>query len=61
MEILTNLPVFEPGLSKIIGKVRNQNLFFSTKIDKAIEEAEMIFMAVNTPTKTSGEGKGVCC
>ena len=55
---LTNLPVFEPGLAEIIGEVRNQNLFFSTKIDKAIEEAEMIFMAVNTPTKTSGEGKG---
>ena len=55
---LNNLPVFEPGLSDIISKVRNKNLFFSTKINKAIEESEMIFMAVNTPTKNSGPGKG---
>ncbi len=55
---LSNLPVFEPGLADIIRKVRNQNLFFSTNIDQSIDEADMIFMAVNTPTKTSGEGKG---
>ena len=56
---LNKLPVFEPGLSKIIGKTRNKNLFFSTKVGKAIDEADMIFMAVNTPTKTSGKGKGM--
>tara|TARA_B100000575_G_scaffold46581_1_gene33740 strand:- start:29005 stop:30438 length:1434 start_codon:yes stop_codon:yes gene_type:complete len=55
---LKNLPVYEPGLQEIIRDVRNQNLFFSTDVDEAIEEADMIFMAVNTPTKTSGEGKG---
>ena len=55
---LNKLPVYEPGLSEIVGKVRGVNLFFSTDIDKYIEESEIIFMAVNTPTKTSGEGKG---
>ena len=55
---LDQLPVYEPGLSKIISKVRGVNLFFSTEVDKEIERAEMIFMAVNTPTKKEGEGKG---
>lgn len=55
---LDKLPVYEPGLAEIIKKVRNVNLFFSTDIDKAIDDSQMIFMAVNTPIKTSGEGKG---
>ena len=56
---LSNLPVKEPGLSDIIKKVRNKNLFFSNDIDDAIIKSDMIFIAVNTPTKTSGEGKGM--
>ena len=56
---LENLPIYEPGLSQVVEKVRGRNLFFSTAVDKAIEEAEMIFMAVNTPTKTEGEGVGM--
>jgi UDPglucose 6-dehydrogenase len=56
---LTQLPVYEPGLSELIVATRNKNLFFSTNIDESIQKAEMIFMAVNTPTKTSGEGKGM--
>ena len=52
------LPVYEPGLTEVVEEVRGKNLFFSTEIDKAIDEAQMIFMAVNTPTKTSGQGKG---
>lgn len=56
---LNNLPVFEPGLAEIIDKVRGKNLFFSTEVDKAIQEAEMIFISVNTPTKTYGKGKGM--
>lgn len=58
-ENLNNLPVFEPGLAEIIDKVRGRNLFFSTDVDKAIQEAEMIFISVNTPTKTYGKGKGM--
>ena len=58
-EDLSQLPVYEPGLSEVIAATRNKNLFFSTNIDEAIQKAEMIFMAVNTPTKTSGEGKGM--
>ena len=56
---LENLPVYEPGLTQVVEKTRGRNLFFSTEVDKAIEEAEMIFMAVNTPTKTEGEGAGM--
>ncbi len=52
------LPVYEPGLSEIIAEVRGKNLFFSTDIKNTIDQAEMIFMAVNTPTKIEGEGKG---
>jgi len=56
---LDKLPVFEPGLKDIIANVRGVNLFFSTDIDTAIDESEIIFMAVNTPTKTKGEGAGM--
>ena len=58
-EDLDNLPIFEPGLSEIINDVRGDNLFFSTDIDSAIDNAEMIFISVNTPTKTYGKGKGM--
>ena len=56
---LENLPIYEPGLAEVVAEARGRNLFFSTEVDKAIEEAEMIFMAVNTPTKTEGEGAGM--
>ena len=55
---LKKIPIFEPGLSEIIGRVRNKNLFFSTDIPKAISEADMVFISVNTPTKTKGIGAG---
>ena len=54
-----NLPIYEPGLKDIIIKTRGKNLFFSSEIDKAIDESQIIFMAVSTPTKTYGEGKGM--
>jgi UDPglucose 6-dehydrogenase len=56
---LENLPIYEPGLAEVVDKARGRNLFFSTEVDKAIEKNEMIFMAVNTPTKTEGEGAGM--
>lgn len=55
---LSNLPVYEPGLKNVIKDARGRNLFFDTNINKAIEKAEMIFISVNTPTKTYGKGKG---
>jgi len=58
-EDLDLLPVFEPGLKGIIANTRNKNLFFSSQIDEAINASQMIFMAVNTPTKTTGEGAGM--
>ena len=54
-----NIPIYEPGLSQIVAEVRNRNLFFSTDIEMAIDKAEMIFISVNTPAKTYGEGKGM--
>lgn len=58
-ENVTKIPVYEPGLSDVIATARGRNLFFSTDIDQAIDEADMIFTAVNTPTKTYGSGKGM--
>lgn len=54
-----NIPIYEPGLSQVVAETRGRNLFFSTDIDKAIMEAEMIFISVNTPTKSYGVGKGM--
>ena len=56
---LDELPVYEPGLTNVVKKARGRNLFFSDDISGNIEKAEMIFMAVNTPTKTEGEGAGM--
>ncbi|MHC4270102.1 MAG: nucleotide sugar dehydrogenase [Planctomycetota bacterium] len=53
-----NLPIFEPGLLEIIQKVRDKNLFFSTDVENGIREAYIIFVSVNTPTKTFGYGAG---
>jgi len=58
-ENLNNLPVYEPRLAEVVGEARGRNLFFSTDVDAAIDAADMIFIAVNTPTKTYGEGKGM--
>jgi UDPglucose 6-dehydrogenase len=56
---LSNLPIYEPGLDEVVDDARGRNLFFSTEVDKAIDEAQMIFISVNTPTKTYGSGKGM--
>lgn len=56
---LSKLPVYEPGLAGVVGEARGRNLFFSTDVDRAIAEADMIFISVNTPTKTYGKGKGM--
>jgi UDPglucose 6-dehydrogenase len=54
-----NIPVYEPGLDAVVAEARGRNLFFSTDVDKAIDEADMVFISVNTPTKTYGAGKGM--
>lgn len=48
---------FQPGLDEVVRKCRGRNLFFSTDVDKAIKESELIFISVNTPTKMYGLGK----
>ena len=55
---LDKLPVYEPGLKDVINRVRGKNLFFSTQIESIIADSEMIFISVNTPTKTKGFGAG---
>ncbi|MEC4113414.1 UDP-glucose 6-dehydrogenase [Myroides pelagicus] len=58
-EDLSKLPIYEPGLDKVVLEARGRNLFFDTDVDKAIDQADMIFISVNTPTKTYGKGKGM--
>ena len=58
-ENLENIPIYEPGLAEVVVEARGRNLFFSTEVDKAIDMAEMIFISVNTPTKTYGIGNGM--
>lgn len=57
-ENFENLPVYEPGLDAVVAEARGRNLFFSTDVNKAIVDADMIFISVNTLTKTNGKGKG---
>jgi UDPglucose 6-dehydrogenase len=54
----SNLPIYEPGLQEVVETARGRNLFFSTDIDAAIRECDIIFVSVNTPTKKSGIGAG---
>ena len=53
-----HLPIYEPGLKEVVEVVRDRNLFFSTEVERHIAEAEIIFVSVNTPTKTFGQGAG---
>ena len=53
-----SLPIYEPGLVDVVKEVRGKNLFFSTDIKGAVKECDIIFVGVNTPTKTFGRGKG---
>ncbi|MBN2702784.1 MAG: UDP-glucose 6-dehydrogenase [Pontiellaceae bacterium] len=52
------LPIYEPGLLEVVQAARGRNLFFSTDVDQGIREADIIFVSVNTPTKTFGHGAG---
>ena len=58
-EDVSLLPIYEPGLDVVVKEARGRNLFFSTEVDQAIDEADLIFISVNTPTKTYGVGKGM--
>ena len=52
------LPVYEKGLEEILRRTRNVNLFFTTDIASSIKKADIVFIAVNTPTKSEGFGAG---
>jgi len=53
-----NLPIYEPGLDEVVRSGRGKNLFFSTDVERSIHEADVIFVSVNTPTKSFGQGAG---
>jgi len=55
---LSQLPVYEPGLAEVVGRCRGRNLHFSAAVEPAIASADMVFIAVNTPTKSRGLGAG---
>lgn len=52
------LPIYEPGLDEVVRQTRGRNLHFSTDVSGGIKAADIIFVAVNTPTKTYGVGAG---
>ncbi len=54
-----DLPIYEPGLGEIVKATRGKNLFFSTDIEGGIRDNDIIFVSVNTPTKTFGAGAGM--
>jgi UDPglucose 6-dehydrogenase len=54
-----NLPIYEPGLDDKVRIARDRNLFFSTEIEDGIREADIVFVSVNTPTKSFGQGAGM--
>ena len=53
-----SLPIYEPGLLEVIKSVRGRNLFFHDNVEERIDGADIIFVSVNTPTKTFGHGAG---
>jgi len=53
-----HLPIFEPGLHDLVRKTRDKNLFFSSEVQRGIQDSGIIFVSVNTPTKTFGQGAG---
>ncbi len=55
---LRNLPIYEPGLNEIVKRCRGKNLHFSTEVERNIAQADIVFISVNTPTKTKGFGAG---
>lgn len=55
---LSKLPVYEPGLDKLVGRSRGRNLHFTTEVDLSIKQADIVFLSVNTPTKSKGVGAG---
>lgn len=53
-----SLPIYEPALVDVVKEVRGKNLFFSTDIEGAVKECDIVFVGVNTPTKMFGKGAG---
>jgi len=54
-----NLPIYERGLLAAVESCRDKNLFFSTDVEEEVKNANIVFIAVDAPTKTSGIGAGL--
>ncbi|CAN6298590.1 unnamed protein product [Urochloa humidicola] len=52
------LPIYEPGLDDVVKQCRGRNLSFSTEVHRHVGDADIVFVSVNTPTKTCGLGAG---
>jgi UDPglucose 6-dehydrogenase len=57
-EDVADLPIYEPGLAEVVKECRGRNLHFSTDVKAKIQDCDMIFVSVNTPTKKTGLGAG---
>ncbi|MGI6296201.1 MAG: UDP-glucose dehydrogenase family protein [Armatimonadota bacterium] len=49
------MPIYEPGLEEMVKRnVEDNRLSFSTDLDKAVRDSEVVFIAVGTPTGNDG-------
>src|ERR1700737_1621888 len=54
--IAGEIPIYEPGLSEIVqSNVREKRLSFTTKSSEALHQADVVFIAVGTPSRR-GDG-----
>ncbi|TYS69868.1 UDP-glucose/GDP-mannose dehydrogenase family protein [Sutcliffiella horikoshii] len=50
------IPIYEPGLEELVLKnIQENRLSFTTKLEQALEEADIVLIAVGTPPKENGE------
>ena len=48
------IPIFEPGLTEIIKSCAGKTLFFTTELGKALQNSDIVFIAVGTPSNEDG-------
>ncbi len=49
------IPIYEPGLSELVAKNRNDGrLFFTTSLQESLKDADAVFIAVGTPPDEDG-------
>lgn len=49
------IPIYEPGLAELVARNRaNERLFFTTSLQEALVDADVVFIAVGTPPDEDG-------